>query len=156
MNHRQAALIILVGASLAAGTATAADIYRYVDAEGNVNYVDRPSGADTEERLSIVSNRSNTPRPQAPEGAPENRETGEEPVNASDKKAPTKATRAEIRAKERERERECQAYRDQMETLTTARRLYRQDEAGERVYLDESELQAARDQAQALIQENCR
>ena len=46
-------------------------------------------------------------------------------------------------------------YRAQFDTVAAARRLVREDENGERIYLDEDETQAAKDRVQELIQQNC-
>ena len=42
-----------------------------------------------------------------------------------------------------------------MQRFVTSRRLYREDEAGERVYLDEAETQAARQRVEDQISEYC-
>ncbi len=42
-----------------------------------------------------------------------------------------------------------------METYLTARRLYKEGEAGERVYLDDSQIMDARSKAQEDIQKYC-
>ena len=46
---------LVTGALLCAASATAGEIYKYTDADGNVHYGDRPTGNPTEERLAIVS-----------------------------------------------------------------------------------------------------
>jgi hypothetical protein len=42
-----------------------------------------------------------------------------------------------------------------MDTLRNARRLYREDENGERTYLDQQQIQEAQDKAQEQINKNC-
>ena len=54
-----------------------------------------------------------------------------------------------------EREQKCVTYRDRLERFTYSRHLYRENENGEREYLDEEEMQAARDQVQDQIDEYC-
>ena len=49
----------------------------------------------------------------------------------------------------------CQESRARMESYLQARRLYNQDDAGERVYLDEDEVMQARAKAQEQIQKYC-
>jgi hypothetical protein len=39
--------------------------------------------------------------------------------------------------------------------MLTSRRLYREDENGERVYLDEAQMQSARDRVQSQVEEYC-
>ena len=43
-----------VFAILATGTVLASDIYKYTDENGVVHYVDRPTGAASEERVDVV------------------------------------------------------------------------------------------------------
>lgn len=156
MNRKTLLLSIAAGATLLAGSVLASDIYRYTDAEGNVHYVDRPTGEPTEERVAILSRRTDTTQVQAraesQTGRPATAE-GEPPAAGAE--APKKQTRAERRAAAAEKAEKCQTYRDQMETLVTSRRLYREDENGERVYLDESQTQEARDKVQQRIEETC-
>lgn len=142
-------------ATVLAGSALASDIYRYTDAEGNVHYVDRPTGDPTEERVAIVSKRSAITQTQARSepppvaGAPAEQSSGEAAAE------PKKLTRAEKKAAAREKAEKCQGYRDQLEMLVTSRRLFREDENGERVYLNDDETQEARNKVQELIEENC-
>jgi len=142
-------------ATILAGSALASDIYRYTDAEGNVHYVDRPTGDPTEERVAILSRRTDITQAQA------RTEPASTPAAATEESAgegaaePRKQTRAEKKAAAREKAQKCQSYRDQLETLVTSRRLYREDDNGERVYLNDNETQEARDRVQGLIEENC-
>lgn len=158
--HKKIASSLATLAALVAGTALAGDIYRYTDEQGNVHYVDRPTGAETEERVAIASRRTDAAAVQARydsrfSGKPS---AGTDPAaeqGTAEEQPAAKQTRAEKLAARRERQQKCQSYRDKMETLVTARRLYRQDENGERQYLEENEIQEARDKVQQLIEENC-
>lgn len=142
--------------AVATGSAYASEIYRYTDADGNVHYVDRPSGLPDETRVAIASRRTN---PQAPARRSDSGAQPPTPAAAAQgddvADAPKKKTRAEIRAEQRERAEKCQSYRAKLETMVTARRLYREDENGERTYLDDAQIQEARDRVQALIEETC-
>lgn len=166
MNYKQHLVMLTTVAVLTSGTTLASEIYRYTDAEGNVHYVDRPTGAATEQRLAISSKPTNPSQVQArvesrrsnspssnPSAAASN--GSQDVVTAEGAAEEKKLTRAEKKAARREQEQKCQSYRDQMETLVTSRRLFRQGDDGEREYLDESQTQAARDKVQALIEDNC-
>lgn len=155
MNRKQLLIIIATVTTLTTGYALAGDIYRYTDADGNVHYGDRPSGAETETRLAIVSARSDSSRVQArneaqssPTAAPAEETASEEPTDK-------KMTRSEKIVAKHERDKKCASYRARMETLVTSRRLYREGENGEREYLDESQTQEARSKVQELIEKNC-
>jgi hypothetical protein len=47
------------------------------------------------------------------------------------------------------------SYRERLESYLQSRRLYRENESGERVYLDEDEVMTARAALQKKIQETC-
>ena len=69
--------------------------------------------------------------------------------------APPEMTREEIRAEQEKRQQQCQMYRDRLDAFLRAQRLYREDSAGERQYLSEDEIMAARSRVQGQIQEYC-
>lgn len=152
MNCRQT-LVIAAAASLIAGSAIAGDIYRYTDADGNVHYVDRPTGADSEQRVAIASQRSRSGTPPSRSAQPPNA-TAAEPADSAEPAA-KKKTRAERIAEQKEREERCASYRARLETMVTSRRLYREREDGEREYLSDAEIDDARAKAQELVEENC-
>jgi len=135
------------------GSAMANEIYKWTDADGNIHYEDRPSGAATEERLALVYQRTNSAgvqkRTQARiDGQVARQEARDEADAAAEKAADAKA-QAEADA------RKCQTSRAQLQTMLQAPRLYREDENGERQYLDENERQEARTRAEELIAEYC-
>ena len=136
-----------VACLLVTAPALANDIYKYVDEDGTVHYVDRPTGAPTEERVAFVSQR-NAGAPRRADSGPdwrERREARQEAQKAADEEA----------SQEAERAKKCQESRDRLQQYNQARRLYRTDENGERVYLDESEVEEARQKVADLIEENC-
>ena len=64
-------------------------------------------------------------------------------------------TEEQIEAQERERAEKCTMYKERLQQFLTSRRLYREDESGERVYLDEKETLAARAEVQEQVLEYC-
>ncbi len=142
---------LLIAGALAlmiAMPALANDIYKYVDEDGTVHYVDRPTGAASEERVAFVA-RSRTASPsQSDDSGPdwrERRESRQDEKRAAEEEASQQA----------EREKLCQQSRDRLQQYNQARRLYRTDEQGERVYLDEEQVREARQKVADLIEENC-
>ena len=128
--------------------ALANDIYKYVDEDGTVHYVDRPTGAATEERVAYVSNGRSASSSRSGDSGPdwrERRESRQEEKKAAEEEAAQKA----------ERDKACQESRDRLQQYNQARRLYRTDEQGERVYLDEAQVEEARQKVVELIEENC-
>lgn len=139
MCARTLTALIACLATLSVGGASAGEIYRYVDDDGIVYYVDRPTGAPTEVRLSIDSDPTDPAAVQA--------------RIAERRDASSDEARAE--AEHTEQQEKCRDYRERLERYVTSRRLYRENEAGERVYLDEAERQEARAKVEELIAQNC-
>ena len=160
MNTRKLTAAVAAAFVLVASSSFASDIYRYTDEDGNVVYGDRPTGAPTEERLAIASARTDNAAARA---YMERRYNLNQPAEeaAAQSTIPEEVieeeemTRAERAAAQRERAQKCQQYRDRLETFVTSRRLYRETDDGEREYLEEGEVQEARERVQELIDEHC-
>ena len=143
-----AALAITVSAG-----AYADGIYKWLDENGGVHYEDRPSGEPSEERLQFSYNRTNG-------AAVQSRVQDRRDATATRQEARTEAkadkrTAAENRAAAEDKQAKCQKYRAQMKTMLESRRVYREDEAGERTYLDDAQRAEARSKAENLIKEAC-
>ena len=150
---RIALLILFVTAVLTAGGATlASEIYRWIDADGSVHYGDRPTGQPTEQRLAIASNRTDVAAVQARTQARLGAQAARQEAAGS---GPQEKTREELRAEREERAQQCRQHRERLESYLQSQRLYREDENGERVYLDEQEILDARARVQEKIQEYC-
>ncbi len=130
-----------------------AQVYRFVDAEGNVSYSDRPQSAAAESifiatrRASSIPSRPPPAAPvQSPEFDPAVDENGE---MQRERREPTAEERAEDRAKN------CTTARERADLYAVSHRLYRETPEGEREYLDDAQLIEARTQAVANVQEWC-
>ena len=142
--------------ALAIALSTAAfadDIYKWTDEDGNVHYEDRPSGAASTERLQFSYNRTDNSavqaRVQTQRDATSNRRQAREDA------ASEKQTSEESRAAAEEKQARCQSYRAQLKTMLESPRVYREDESGERNYLDEAARADARSKAEEAIKETC-
>ncbi len=153
MNSKKLLLTIAAASALCASTALAGDIYRYTDENGNTIYVDRPTGYPGETRLHMSSLNTDYSAVQARVQTRHDAATAKAGREAEE--GQKELTRGEKRAAAAAKEQQCQGYRNQLETFVTARRLFRDDSNGERVYLSDEESQEARDRMQALIEENC-
>lgn len=153
MNIRRL-MVSIAALTLTLSSGVFADgIYKWTDEDGNVHYEDRPSGAPSEELLQFSYNRTNSSavgqRVQARRDmANARRETKEEA-------ATEEQAAAENRAAAKERVAKCDGYRASLKTMLESRRIYREDEAGERQYLDETARAEARTKAEELIKETC-
>ena len=135
-----------------AGIAFAGEIYKWTDEQGNVHYGDRPTGAETEERLAITSKSTDPAKVQAQVQA---RQTARASAAEEEAAEPQGPTPEELAAQAKERDEKCATYKARLQKFLTSRRLYREDENGERVYLDENEMLAARERVQGQVEEYC-
>lgn len=149
-------VLLLLGTALTSG-AIAGEIYKWTDKDGNVHYGDRPVGEGSAgaaiERVAIASRPTNPEAVQASVDARLERQ-----AVAADRAAERKTEEArqeELRAEAADRAEKCAAYRERLQKFVQSRRLYRLDDAGERVYLDEAQMQEAREQVQQQVQEYC-
>ena len=153
MKGKRLALSCAVMAMTIASGAVANEIYKWTDENGNVHYEDRPTGAATEERLHMTYNRTDSSavrqRTQARVDARTAREEAKTAAAESQKEA------AENAAVAAERAQKCEKSRARLESYLQARRVYRTDENGERVYLDDEQRQEARQKAEEQISEFC-
>jgi len=129
------------------GTLSASEIYKWTDEEGNVYFVDRPTGAAGEEHIAIRSRPTDPARVQAQADA--------QTLGAEDANAPQGPTAEELLAEARKREERCNKYTDRQLQFTNNRRIYRMDENGERVYYDDEEMAVARTQVDGLVERYC-
>ncbi|MEL7187034.1 MAG: DUF4124 domain-containing protein [Pseudomonadota bacterium] len=135
------------------GAAMADSIYKWTDAEGNVHYGDRPSGEATEERLQITYARTSSSS--VKRQVDSYRSAADAREDARTAAAESRAEAAEQRAAEEERMARCEQTRAQLAQMLEARRVYREDENGERVYLDDVQRAEARARAEEQIEEHC-
>ncbi len=136
---------------LVAGSVSAAQVYRIVDADGNVTYSDRPDGASVE--VVFIDTSTATPAPAdgasddvAPAEADGTADAGN--ADQSDFDGPTDEDMAA------ERMENCGIALDREARYLVAHRIYRGTEE-EREYLNDAELDAIRAQAAADVEEWC-
>ncbi len=136
----------------ASGIAFANDIYKWTDEDGNDHYGDRPTGDATEERLAISSKPTDPSKVQA---QVQSRYAAREAAEAAAASEPQGPTKDELRAQAAEKKQKCDTYKARLQKFVQSRRLYKADENGERVYLDEEQTQAARERVASQVEEYC-
>jgi hypothetical protein len=145
-------MIMFTTAALAfSGAALSGEIYKWTDEDGNVHYGDRPTGADVE----LVAVSSNTDSSAVRASIAARHANAAARADARSKRDEDAQAAAEAQLAADQRVERCQESRTRMETYLTSRRLYKEDEAGERTYLDESQVMDARSKAQDDIQKYC-
>jgi hypothetical protein len=144
---------LAVAALVFAASAPASEIYKWTDDEGNVHYEDRPSGAPTEERLALGYQRTDSgavqQRIDALQERQAQRDEARSVADAAEREAADKAAAAA------ERKQACERARARLETYLQSPRLYRTDDNGERVYLDDEQREEARRKAEEQVTEFC-
>lgn len=151
----------------AAGTALAQDagVYKWVDANGTVNYGDQPPAGTTAEALPIRSRRSTASAAPGRSARPAAEATAAA-ADAADADAASEATGDEaepggaVSDDERDqllaqRQNNCKLAKQRMASYEQARRIYRPGPGGERVYLTDDELDAERATARVAVAEWC-
>ncbi|MDY6944390.1 MAG: DUF4124 domain-containing protein [Pseudomonadota bacterium] len=145
---RSLLLLTLAAASLAAGTAVA-DVYKYKDEKGNIQYTDKPPLLPAE-RLNVQSQRTDVvaaqDRPQSSQPAANAR-----PAAGNSRAEQNEAN--ELSAKDKAER--CIKARERYDRYMNSQKLYEQDDKGERRYLDSAELDAARASAKASMDALC-
>lgn len=129
------------------------EIYRWVDTDGNVHYGDRP-GNENAERLAITSKPTDRSavRSMLQTRAADRAKAREAQQQAAQETAKNEAEERETAA---ERAEKCTEHRERLQSFLNSRRLYRETENGEREYLDDNEILAARERVQGKIEEYC-
>ena len=141
--------------AVAAAGVHAQEIYKWTDAEGNVHYEDRPSDlteADSE-MVAIASRRTNAAAVEA--GVEARLKRQESRAEAREARREAEQEAEDQRAEDARQAEQCAEYRQRLERMVRSRRLYKLDDAGERIYLDDAQMDEARSKLQARIMEQC-
>jgi type IV secretory pathway VirB10-like protein len=142
-------VVFLASAALLITTAiSAAEVYRSIDADGTVRYSDRPDGENVETIVIATPRPSSTPPAVQPSAAEPPPEVASEPTDPEQREP----TRRELAA---ERAANCSAARERNDRYQMSRRLYRSTGDGEREYLSDAEIDAARAGAADDVEKWC-
>ena len=149
-------LFILTAATawLAAGPA-AADVYKFKDDQGNVLYTDKPATLPAE-RLNIQSQKTDTVAVQiAPAGRAE-AAAGRRQARTSRPPAAAKDQQQAAQTSATQKADQCAKARQRYDSYMNSQRLYEQGADGQRRYLTDAELTAARASAKASMDVMCK
>lgn len=145
-------LLTLTTATLAAGTA-AADVYKYRDEKGNIQYTDKPPQLPAE-RLNVKSQRTDVVAVQERNETEQQRQAAaarqqqQTRTQAADQKQAAQLNAADKAER-------CAKARERYDKYMNSQKLYEQGENGERRYLTSEELDAARASAKASMDVLC-
>jgi hypothetical protein len=135
---RRLELGFVAAAGLLACLAANADVYKYTDAKGNVEYTDKPHALPAE-RLNVQTQKSEEVKAAPPSAASKPADSTESSAAAdAAAKKPAKAPGSD------ETMSPCERAKQKYDAYSTAQRLYEDKGNGERRYLTDQELDAAR------------
>ena len=147
-------LKLMMAGLILTSASVSADVYKYVDANGNVLYTDKPATLPAE-RLGLQSRKTDTSEVQARQQAElsrmqaANQASAQNSQQQADKQAATQAT-------EKDKADRCIKARERYDKYMNSQRLYEADANGERRYLSDAELTAARNAAKTSMDELCK
>ncbi|WKZ12735.1 MAG: DUF4124 domain-containing protein [Gammaproteobacteria bacterium] len=148
--------IVLSGAlATLAGAADEGTVYRWVDPDGTPHYQDRPpEGAEAAQELSLRYKLTDSP---ALAAATKNRAEAQSVAQLREKQqAEDQASDDTDREKVlSEREQGCAKARERLQKYETAHRLYKPGPDGQRNYLSDEQIDAARLEARRTVEEWC-
>lgn len=142
MKELTAIMILILGMSLTAN----ADIWKWVDEDGNVHYGDTPARADAVNAERVGS----TPRNRSASTSSNGRTTTSQGNDAD-----SDESSEERQARDSSRKYYCEQAKDIYRSYVDAPRLYRTSENGQREYLSDEEMAATLASAEASVSEWC-
>ncbi|MBT8421869.1 MAG: DUF4124 domain-containing protein [Gammaproteobacteria bacterium] len=151
--------VLLVSAGFATG-AVAQTVYKSVDDEGNVAFTDRPpmQQGEDESPLDVMPLQIRLTNPAAIAATRENAEKESRARDMVDSLTAEKQSSDEAddaARKAEERAANCDLARQRLNRYAQANRLYKSNDAGERVYLEDAEIDAERIKAARAVDEWC-
>lgn len=151
-------VVLACGLMMVSGIASAAEVYKWKDTDGRIRYSDMPPPGKTPyEKLSgsrpapapaapVAEAKGAKPAPAAGEkGAGKDKAEAENPQKSEQAKAEEKKVRDE----------NCATAKANVLNYKQGGRLYRVDEKGERLYLDEKDIAASLEKANKDVEQWC-
>lgn len=148
------AMRLLLLALLVCSYPASAEVYRWVDAQGRVQYSDRPD-SDKAEIVGVTSRRSD-PTVIAQRGEAERERRQQATTQQQQQRSEQAAATTVRRDVDAFRDEQCKKAQDQYKVAIESQRLYRVGKDGEREYLNDAELSEARINAKKAVDDYCK
>jgi hypothetical protein len=145
-------MLTAAAAAFAAGP-VAADVYKFKDEQGNVLYTDKPSTLPAE-RLNIQSQKTDVVAVQARQ-AEETKRLQEADRASQQANNQNKDQQQAAQLTATQKAEQCAKARQRYDSYINSQRLYEQQPDGQRRYLSDAELTAARTSAKASMDAMC-
>ncbi len=143
---------VLVLLFAAAAQAASASVYKWVDANGEVHYGEKPPAAVGSSK-QIALDKAPPPDPYAQERSEHLKSSMESAKEAREKR---KEEQAKAKAEAALAKQNCATAKSRVHGYTSGGRLYRMDEHGERRYLSDDQRASELKQAQAEVKKWCK
>ena len=144
-------LAILAAALAVALPASAQQLYKYVDKDGRTVYSDTPPVNGASKSIAAP------PPPPTGSTASKSAVDRDKELEKTRKDVREKADKADKTAKALEdRERACSQAKTSYATFAEGGRVYKYDDKGERVFMDDAALDAEKEKSRAAMEEACR
>jgi hypothetical protein len=130
--------------ALGCAAVSAAEIYRSIAPDGTVSYSDRPTLDAQTIEIAVVRSEALRPREARAAAAA----TSNEPWPEAELRTPRQAAAQNAAI--------CAATKEKLDRYMRARRIYRTSETGDRQYLDNAGIDAARERAASDVEKACR
>jgi hypothetical protein len=139
--------------ALTLSAVASASVYKWIDAQGNVHYSDRPPEGESQivEIASSPSSRARAPARSSSE--PKQREST--PQTDGKQKAEQATQQAVNSDVAKSRAKQCEEAKARYQTAIDSHKLYKMGKNGEREYLNDAELSQARLDARRTRDESC-
>jgi len=149
MVDRRWRAVALSAAMVFPGLAAADGIYKWTDDQGRVHFSGTPPAGRKATRME-------TAEPAAPPSQSSSGSTWQQQLQISNEKRQLAREKDQEAAKrQRENYQRCLSARNTLDTLNRERPVYRVNAQGEREYYDDSQRQAARDNAMQRVAQYC-
>ena len=141
--------LILLTAALTCATLASAQLYKYVDKDGKTVYSDQPPPGQDSKQINLPTSAPSAPQKTAVEKDKELQKGRKEAGDSAKKSEQTAKAAADAEAR-------CNAARENVKVYERGGRLQKRDASGERVYMDEKEIEAETAKARAAVDEACK
>ncbi|HET7731430.1 MAG TPA: DUF4124 domain-containing protein [Usitatibacter sp.] len=144
--------IVVLALGLAFVPMAGAQLYKYVDKDGKTVYSDQPPANIDSKQISAPA-----PRGAAPAAGPKTAVERDKELDKARKEAKDKQEKSEKSAqKAQEEEQRCQQARSAYQGYSDGGRLYKYNDKGERVFMEDAEIEAAREKARKDMDGACK
>ena len=142
-------LLLLAGLALQANAQ--GGFYKWVDEKGVVHYSDKPPPGKAGGKMQVKP----PPSPDKTQAAPRSRSWEEQLQDANERRFQEEKKQKETQQKAQEAEQKCLRARSALDSLKQERPLYRVDQQGERVFMDDATRATETASARKSVQEWC-